>query len=95
MMKHLWLWVILVLFFKISKAQYSGSFRIKNITLNSDSLLIDTAVIVNGSVIILNGENLLQENADYTINYYNGYLKITPELKNKPLQLSYKTPNIN
>ena len=95
MMKRLWLWVILVLFIKVSKAQYSGSFRSKTITLTTDSLLMDTAVIVKGSVLILDGDKVLQENTHYTINYYNGYAKVIPELKNKPLQLSYKTPNID
>ncbi|MFN3445356.1 MAG: hypothetical protein ACK44D_06405 [Bacteroidia bacterium] len=96
MMKHLCLWVMLVLTVYVGKAQHSGSYRSKNITLNADSLLIDTNVIVQNSVTIFADNNtLLKEGVDYYINYFTGYLKVNVAYQNKPLQLSYKTPNIN
>ena len=38
---------------------------------------------------------LLKEGIDYQINYFSGYLKVNKAYKNKTLQVSYKTPNIN
>ena len=96
MMKLLWLWVVLVLTIFVSKAQQNGSYRVKTITVNTDSLLVDTHTIVKSSVIIFtDNNNLLKEGIDYQINYFTGYLKVNQAYKNKPLELSYKTPNIN
>lgn len=96
MMKLLWLWVVLVLTIFVSKAQQNGSYRVKTITVNTDSLLVDTHTIVKSSVIIFtDNNNLLKEGIDYQINYFTGYLKVIQAYKNKPLELSYKTPNIN
>ncbi len=96
MMKHLCLWVMLVLTVYVSKAQHSGSYRSKKITLSADSLLIDTNVIVQNSVTIFADNNtLLKEGVDYYINYFTGYIKVNVAYQNRPLQLSYKTPNIN
>jgi hypothetical protein len=94
-MKLLWLWVVLVLTIFVSKAQQNGSYRVKTITVNADSFLVDTHTIVQSSVIIFtDNNNVLKEGIDYQINYFTGYIKVNQGYKNKPLQLSYKTPNM-
>ena len=65
MMKLLWLWVVLVLTIFVSKAQQNGSYRVKTITVNADSILVDTHTIVKSSVIIFtDNNNLLKEGID-------------------------------
>lgn len=91
MMKHAAMPVLVLLFVLAVKAQVPGSYRSRTITFTNDSLLLDTMVIIKGSLLLYDGNNLLKENEDYLVDYYSGYLKPVAVAKNKPLTASYKT----
>ncbi|MBP9186156.1 MAG: hypothetical protein KBE91_04040 [Bacteroidia bacterium] len=95
MIKHLLLLILMALFGLYANAQFNGSYRSKNILIISDSLLLDTAVILQQSLLVYQNEKLLQDGVDYSINYFDNFLKINPKYLNQTIQVSYKTAIID
>lgn len=87
--------VLVLLCVSALKAQVAGSYRSRTLVISSDSLLLDTMVVVRGSVLLYKGDSLLKENEDYSVDYYSGYLKPLGDIRNVPLSVSYKSANLD
>ncbi|MES2690225.1 MAG: hypothetical protein V4658_07465 [Bacteroidota bacterium] len=95
MMKHAVMPVLVLLCVCAVKAQVPGSYRSRTVIFTGDSLLLDTMVIARGSLLLYDGDSLLKEKQDYSVDYYSGYLKPIAVAKDKPLVVSYKTVNLD
>ncbi len=69
--------------------------RQKTILLLSDSLLLDSQLIVHHSVIVSNGTNVFLENIDYRINYTNQSFINLKIPKPTTLLVKYSSPNFD
>ncbi len=69
--------------------------RQKTILLLSDSLLLDSQLIVHHSVIVSNGTTVLLENIDYRINYTNQSFINLKIPKPTTLLVKYSSPNFD
>jgi len=77
-------------------AQDFSNFRLKSLTVNNDTLLIDSLSLIPKSIIITTAEGLPLDTSKYQLDYAKGVLIITDsiffdnELKNKNLQITYR-----
>jgi len=77
-------------------AQDFSNFRLKNITIDNDSIVLDSLSLIPGSIIITDASGLTPDSSKYVIDLAKGLLVITDknyfenELKNKNLQISYR-----
>jgi len=89
--------ILLLLFFASTGlyAQDFSNFRLKTITIDNDTITLDSLSIIPKSIIITTGEFKL-DSTKYLIDFAKGLLVITDEtyyeneLKNKKLQVSYR-----
>ena len=68
----------------------SQSLRTRNILLSSDTLILDSNVILKGSLSVYYSQKKLVENIDYSFNYYNNTLINKSITKDALLQMSYQ-----
>ncbi len=77
-------------------AQDFSNFRLKNIAIDNDSIVLDSLSLIPGSIIITDAAGLTPDSSKYVIDLAKGLLVITDknyfenELKNKNLQISYR-----
>lgn len=88
-------WLASLIFLAISYTAIAqinaGNYKTKTLVITSDSVLIDTGVIIIGSANVYTKNILLKEQVNYRINYATGYLFSINLPKNEQLLLSYKT----
>lgn len=81
---------LLILFIFVGLFGFSQSLRTRNILLISDTLLLDTSIIIKGSLSINHSQKKLIESQDYSFNYFNNaFINKTIE-KGSLLQISYQ-----
>ena len=91
---------ILILFFVLLcvkiQAQNFSNFRIKNITISSDTLKLDSLSIIPKTLLITKADGASLDTSAYRMDYANGWLIIknhelyVNELKGKSLKISYR-----
>lgn len=76
-------------------AQTQGSYRSRSITFGSDSLLLDTMSIVEGSLLVYSGDTLLEEGSAYRVNYASGHIIPAQASAGRTVTVSYRTLTID
>ena len=79
-----------MIFIFVTLIGWSQNIRTRSFLLQSDTLFIDSNVIVKGTLSIFNSQKKLIENIDYTFNYYNNTLINKSISKGALLQMSYQ-----